>query len=55
MKRLGILLSGRRSNFEAIADSIATGRIAAAEDSTREAAEQKVLAEARRLIEKQFS
>jgi len=31
MKRLGILLSGRRSNFEAIADSIATGRIADAE------------------------
>jgi phosphoribosylglycinamide formyltransferase 1 len=27
MKRLGILLSGRGSNFEAIADSIAQGRI----------------------------
>ena len=29
MKRLGILLSGRGSNFEAIADSIAGGRLAA--------------------------
>jgi len=29
MKRLGILLSGRGSNFEAIADSIAAGRIPA--------------------------
>lgn len=29
MKRLGILLSGRGSNFEAIADSVAAGRIAA--------------------------
>ena len=29
MKRLGILLSGRGSNFEAIADSIETGRLAA--------------------------
>jgi phosphoribosylglycinamide formyltransferase-1 len=29
MKRLGILLSGRGSNFEAIADSVASGRIAA--------------------------
>ena len=29
MKRLGILLSGRGSNFEAIADSIAEGRLAA--------------------------
>ncbi|HSB18257.1 MAG TPA: phosphoribosylglycinamide formyltransferase [Bryobacteraceae bacterium] len=27
MKRLGILLSGRGSNFEAIADSVVTGRI----------------------------
>ncbi len=27
MKRLGILLSGRGSNFEAIADSVAAGRI----------------------------
>jgi phosphoribosylglycinamide formyltransferase-1 len=27
MRRLGILLSGRGSNFEAIADNIATGRI----------------------------
>ena len=27
MRRLGILLSGRGSNFEAIADSIAAGRI----------------------------
>jgi phosphoribosylglycinamide formyltransferase-1 len=30
MKRLGILLSGRGSNFEAIADSVAAGRIGAA-------------------------
>src|SRR5437868_13044022 len=30
-KRLGILLSGRGSNFEAIADSIAAGRIPSAE------------------------
>lgn len=29
MKRLGILLSGRGSNFEAIAESIAAGRLAA--------------------------
>ena len=29
MKKLGILLSGRGSNFEAIADSISAGRIAA--------------------------
>ena len=29
MKRLGVLLSGRGSNFEAIADSIAAGRIEA--------------------------
>ncbi|MCX6622343.1 MAG: phosphoribosylglycinamide formyltransferase [Acidobacteria bacterium] len=29
MKRLGILLSGRGSNFEAIADSVAAGRIRA--------------------------
>lgn len=29
MKRLGILLSGRGSNFEAIADSVASGRIPA--------------------------
>jgi phosphoribosylglycinamide formyltransferase-1 len=29
MKRLGILLSGRGSNFEAIADSVAAGRIPA--------------------------
>ena len=29
MKRLGILLSGRGSNFEAIADQVATGRIPA--------------------------
>ena len=29
MKRLGILLSGRGSNFEAIADSIAAGRLEA--------------------------
>lgn len=29
MKRLGILLSGRGSNFEAIADQVAAGRIAA--------------------------
>lgn len=29
MKRLGILLSGRGSNFEAIADSVAAGRLAA--------------------------
>jgi len=29
LKRLGILLSGRGSNFEAIADSIAAGRLAA--------------------------
>ena len=27
MRRLGILLSGRGSNFEAIADNIAAGRI----------------------------
>ena len=27
MKNLGILLSGRGSNFEAIADSVAAGRI----------------------------
>ena len=27
MKRLGILLSGRGSNFEAIADNVAAGRI----------------------------
>ena len=30
MKRLGILLSGRGSNFEAIADNVAAGRIDAA-------------------------
>jgi len=30
MKRLGILISGRGSNFEAIADSVAAGRIDAA-------------------------
>ena len=29
LPRLGILLSGRGSNFEAIADSIATGRLRA--------------------------
>jgi phosphoribosylglycinamide formyltransferase-1 len=29
MKRLGVLLSGRGSNFEAIADSVAAGRIEA--------------------------
>jgi phosphoribosylglycinamide formyltransferase-1 len=29
MNRLGILLSGRGSNFEAIADSVAAGRIEA--------------------------
>ena len=29
MKRLGILISGRGSNFEAIADNIATGKLAA--------------------------
>ena len=29
MKRLGILLSGRGSNFEAIADNVASGKIAA--------------------------
>ena len=29
MKRLGILISGRGSNFEAIADSIAVGRVGA--------------------------
>jgi phosphoribosylglycinamide formyltransferase-1 len=29
MKRLGILLSGRGSNFEAIADNVATGRLPA--------------------------
>jgi phosphoribosylglycinamide formyltransferase-1 len=29
MKRLGILLSGRGSNFEAIADSVVAGRLAA--------------------------
>ena len=29
MKRLGILLSGRGSNFEAIADNVAAGRIPA--------------------------
>ena len=29
MKRIGILLSGRGSNFEAIADNIAAGRLAA--------------------------
>lgn len=31
MKRLGILLSGRGTNFEAIADSVAAGRIPGAE------------------------
>ncbi|HYX69413.1 MAG TPA: formyltransferase family protein, partial [Terriglobales bacterium] len=31
MKNLGILLSGRGSNFEAIADSIAAGRIPGAQ------------------------
>lgn len=31
MKRIGILLSGRGSNFEALADSVAAGRIAGAE------------------------
>jgi len=31
MKRLGVLLSGRGSNFEALADSIASGRIPNAE------------------------
>jgi len=31
MKRLGILLSGRGSNFEALADSVAAGRIPDAE------------------------
>ncbi|HWQ03268.1 MAG TPA: phosphoribosylglycinamide formyltransferase [Candidatus Nitrosotenuis sp.] len=31
MKRIGILLSGRGSNFEALADSVAAGRIPGAE------------------------
>jgi len=31
VKRIGILLSGRGSNFEAIADSVAAGRIEATE------------------------
>jgi phosphoribosylglycinamide formyltransferase-1 len=31
MKRIGILLSGRGSNFEALAESVAAGRIAGAE------------------------
>jgi phosphoribosylglycinamide formyltransferase-1 len=31
MKRIGVLLSGRGSNFEALADSVAAGRIAEAE------------------------
>src|SRR5215469_4454382 len=42
-KRVGILLSGRGSNFEALADSVASGRIPNAEIalvlSNREAAE----------------
>ena len=29
MKRLGILLSGRGSNFEAIADNVAAGKLPA--------------------------
>jgi len=31
MKRIGVLLSGRGSNFEALADSVAVGRIPEAE------------------------
>src|SRR5258708_25966617 len=31
MKRIGVLLSGRGSNFEALADSVAAGRIPEAE------------------------
>src|SRR5664279_2176217 len=31
IKRIGVLLSGRGSNFEALADSVAAGRIANAE------------------------
>jgi len=30
-KRIGVLLSGRGSNFEALADSVAAGRIPGAE------------------------
>src|SRR5271169_2727600 len=53
MKRLGILLSGRGSNFEAIADSIAAGRLQAeiaVVISNRSEAPGIALAQARGLI-----
>ena len=50
-KRIGVLLSGRGSNFEALAESVATGRIPNAEIavviSNRESAPGIQRAEAR--------
>ena len=50
-KRIGVLLSGRGSNFEALADSVAAGRIPDAEISivisNREGAEGVARAQAR--------
>ncbi|MBS1842097.1 MAG: phosphoribosylglycinamide formyltransferase [Acidobacteria bacterium] len=55
-KRIGVLLSGRGSNFEALADSIAAGRISNAEIalvlSNREAAVGIERAKARGLVTK---
>lgn len=52
-KRIGILLSGRGSNFEALADSVAAGRIPGAEIamviSNREGAEGVAKAQARKI------
>jgi phosphoribosylglycinamide formyltransferase 1 len=52
-KRIGILLSGRGSNFEALADSVAAGRIPGAEIaiviSNREGAEGIAKAQARKI------
>ena len=53
-KRIGVLLSGRGSNFEALADSVAAGRIPNAEIaivvSNREAAEGVAKARARGIL-----
>lgn len=52
-KRIGILLSGRGSNFEALADSVAAGRIPGAEIaiviSNRDGAEGVAKAQARKI------
>src|SRR5258708_12863724 len=54
--RIGVLLSGRGSNFEALADSIAAGRIPGAEIalviSNREGAPGLALAAARGIVSK---